>query len=48
MYDSGLELADKLLSVSLTDYNPRVEDQITGRLTVSLFYHFVLGLAKGE
>ena len=47
LYDCGHKLSNLLLSVSVLDYNPRVEDQVTGRLMVSLFYYFVLGLSQG-
>lgn len=49
---SWLEEAAKILqrnnlgSVSITDYNPVVEDNITGRLISEFFYYFCLSLAK--
>ena len=46
MFDTGYELVDQLVSVDLSEYNPCVEDWRTGRLTVTLFYYFALGLAK--
>lgn len=47
MFDLGLHLAGKqLVSLDLSEYNPRVEDWKTGRLAVILFYYFVLGFAK--
>ena len=45
MFNVGKKLADRVLSVSLCDYNPRVEDSMTGRITVTLFYYFVLGFS---
>ncbi len=32
----------------LSEYNPEIEDERTGRLAVALFYHFCLGLARQE
>lgn len=46
MFDVGRHLKGQLLSVSLLEYNPRVEDWVTGRLTVTLFYNLVLGLSQ--
>ena len=36
-----------LTSVDISDYNPFVEDQQTGRFTATLFYYLILGLAQG-
>lgn len=46
MFDAGYELADQLVSIDLSEYNPCVEDWRTGRLSITLFYYFALGLAK--
>jgi hypothetical protein len=49
---SWLEEASTILkrnnlgSVSITDYNPVVEDNITGRLISEFFYYLCLSLAK--
>ena len=48
MFDAGYELAGQLVSVDLSEYNPCVEDWRTGRLAVTLFYYFALGLAKAN
>jgi arginase family enzyme len=46
MYEAGLHLSDSIISVDLSEYNPCVEDWRTGRLAITLFYYFVLGLSK--
>ncbi len=48
MFDAGNELSEQLVSVDLSEYNPCVEDWRTGRLAISLFYYFTLGLAKAQ
>ena len=48
MFDAGNELSEQLVSVDLSEYNPCVEDWRTGRLAISLFYYFSLGLAKAQ
>ena len=35
-----------LISIDLSEFNPCVEDWRTGRLAVTLFYYFALGLAE--
>jgi formiminoglutamase len=44
MFELG-HLGD-LVSIDLSEYNPCVEDWRTGRLAVTLFYYFALGLAE--
>jgi hypothetical protein len=46
MFDIGFKLKGKVISVSICDYNPRVEDWRTGNIVVTLFYNFVLGYCK--
>ena len=46
MFDIGCKLYGRVLSVSICDYNPRVEDWRTGRMAVTLFYYFVLGFCQ--
>ena len=48
MFDAGQVLAYRLSSVDFNGYNPGAEDWRSGRLCVSLFYYFLLGLAKGR
>lgn len=48
MYDIGLQLSGNIVSIDMSEYNPCVEDWRTGRLAVTLFYYFVLGLAKSK
>ena len=33
-------------SIDITEYNPYVEDQTTGRYVATLFYYIALGLSK--
>jgi len=49
VYQAGLRLgqAGILASVDLSEYNPYVEDQQTGRFAATLFYYLTLGLSKG-
>jgi hypothetical protein len=49
VYQAGLRLgqAGILASVDLSEYNPYVEDQQTGRFASTIFYYLVLGLSKG-
>ena len=35
----------RLASISITDYNPIIEDQRTGRMMAEFFYRLCLGLA---
>lgn len=37
--------SQKLVAVDVTDYNPFIEDQITGRLLATMFYYFALCLS---
>ena len=32
--------------VDISEYNPTIEDYRTGRIAVSLFYYFLVGLCK--
>lgn len=41
MFQSGR--SKKIISVSVSDYNPRIEDWRTGRLISNMFYYFSLG-----
>jgi hypothetical protein len=34
---------DRMGSLSISDYNPVIEDNRTGRLIASIFYYFTLG-----
>ena len=45
MYTLGLE-GSEVVSLDLCEINPCIEDWRTGRLVVTLFYYFVLGLAE--
>ena len=42
---AGIKLG-KLVAIDINEYNPFVEDWRTGRLVATMFYYFVLGLAK--
>ena len=48
-YQAGLRLGriDILKSVDISEFNPYVEDQQTGRYAATLFYYLVLGLSQG-
>lgn len=48
-YETGFKLgrASILTSVDISEFNPFVEDQQTGRFAATLFYYVTLGLAKG-
>lgn len=35
----------KLVAIDVTDYNPFIEDWSTGRLLVTMFYYFAMGLS---
>ena len=48
MFDIGKKLSDNLVSVDMSEYNPCVEDWRTGRLAITLFYYFLLGLADSK
>ena len=37
--------SQKLVALDVTDYNPFIEDQITGRLLATMFYYFALCLS---
>ena len=39
---------DKLTSISITDYNPILEDQRTGRMLTEFFYRICLGLSMHQ
>ena len=39
---------DKLASISITDYNPILEDQRTGRMLTEFFYRICLGLSMHQ
>jgi len=45
-YFSGLHLLVSLFDLS--EYNPAIEDERTGRLAAAVFYHFCLGFAMRE
>lgn len=47
MYELGKNL-DNLVSIDLSEYNPCVEDWRTGRLAVTLFYYFAMGIAESR
>jgi len=38
--------SSKIAAVDVSDYNPFVEDQSTGRFLATLFYYFALGLSE--
>lgn len=42
-YQAGKNKNVKLMDIS--EYNPKVEDYVTGRLVVMLFYYFLMGYA---
>ena len=48
MFDLGSQLGSHIISIDMCEYNPCVEDWRTGRLAVTLFYYFVLGLQKSK
>ena len=37
---------DRMGSLSISDYNPVIEDNRTGRLIASIFYYFTLGFVQ--
>ena len=49
VYEAAFRLgkADLLGSVDISEYNPYVEDQSTGRYAATLFYYVALGLSGG-
>lgn len=38
-------LGKKLVALDLSDFNPFIEDQNTGRLAASMFYYLTLGMS---